>query len=144
MKYSFTGISNGYNIEHQRIVHSIIKDLKDGTEFNSGAAHGVDTECAIAVSQKFPDAVNRIIVPDAYHNEKVLKYATDLIHMPMGTDNDSSAFRARNKALVELCDCLIAFPKTEKELFRGSGTWMTIRMARKAEKEIRIYPLEEE
>jgi hypothetical protein len=46
----------------------------------------------------------------------------------------------RNKDIVEACDMLIATPKEMKEIIR-SGTWSTIRYARKMKKSIIIvYP----
>jgi hypothetical protein len=46
----------------------------------------------------------------------------------------------RNKDIVKVCDILIAAPFTESEIHR-SGTWATIRYARKKDKDhIIIYP----
>lgn len=46
----------------------------------------------------------------------------------------------RNKAIVDSTDMLIAFPSTQFEMIR-SGTWQTIRYARKLKKKILIiYP----
>jgi hypothetical protein len=47
----------------------------------------------------------------------------------------------RNQKIVTDCDVLIACPKAMQEEQRGSGTWMTIRYARKVEKRyVVIYP----
>ncbi|KKM09958.1 hypothetical protein LCGC14_1722330, partial [marine sediment metagenome] len=47
---------------------------------------------------------------------------------------------ARNKLMVARADFLIATPKTMKEVMRGSGTWATIRYARKADIPILLLP----
>ena len=47
------------------------------------------------------------------------------------------SFLARNKDIVDSCDILLAFPKTNKEVLR-SGTWATIRHGRKTNKEVII------
>ena len=50
-------------------------------------------------------------------------------------------FLDRNHAIVRAADILIATPATVKEEERGSGTWATVRFARKQHKPIYIiYP----
>ena len=48
-------------------------------------------------------------------------------------------FLKRNHCIVDSCDILLGFPKTDKEV-RRSGTWATIRYARKCDKEVVITP----
>ena len=48
-------------------------------------------------------------------------------------------FLKRNHAIVDACDILIACPETNQEQLR-SGTWATIRYARKKGKEVIIIP----
>jgi hypothetical protein len=51
-------------------------------------------------------------------------------------------YMKRNDVLVAHADVLLAFPKTPQEELR-SGTWATIRRARKAGVEVRLFPLSE-
>ena len=45
------------------------------------------------------------------------------------------ALLARDRKIAELCDVLIAAPETDRERMR-SGTWATVRYARKARKPV--------
>ncbi len=48
------------------------------------------------------------------------------------------SYQDRNQAMVNNCDMLLALPKSNQEVQR-SGTWMTIRMARKINLPIIIF-----
>jgi predicted Rossmann fold nucleotide-binding protein DprA/Smf involved in DNA uptake len=63
-------------------------------------------------------------------------YSDDCEYMAAGT-----TYMDRNARLVALGDMLLAFPATRAEELR-SGTWSTIRRARKAGKRIVIVPLD--
>ena len=43
----------------------------------------------------------------------------------------AQAYLKRNRAMVDAADAVVAFPKSDREERRGSGTWATIRYARK-------------
>lgn len=142
MNYSFTGIRE-LRDEYVPRIDKVLISLTDGDKFYTGAAEGIDIYVEERLERIFPKRERTVIIPDAYHSPLAGNFANKVIKMEPGVDSDSEAFRMRNIVLVGFCDVLIAFPKTDKELFRGSGTWMTIRIARKAGKEVRIYPLEE-
>ena len=125
------------------------------TEFVSGAAYGVDTIAALAARDGYMDCTHRLVVPNGRHNEDLvakwekwadedaLRTDTDArIHliqrMPTGTDH-----LARNDEMIHLADILIAFPPTAKEE-RRSGTWATIRRARRKGIPIHFFPLGED
>jgi hypothetical protein len=126
-------------------VRVISQELNDATEFTSGAAPGVDTTFALTAWNLFPDAVHRLIVPAAPHNDALVDWAEEkgfeIVHAPRKAD-DASSFMARNDMLVsgEYADVLVAFPFTEEEILR-SGTWSTIRRARRLGKEVRLRAL---
>jgi len=86
---------------------------------------------------------------DAYAHKIALEAGkTIVIHPPtnpkyrawcMGIDVlwlPEKPYLVRDKDIVMACDILLAVPKGP-EVMRGSGTWATIRMARKAKKRIR-------
>lgn len=45
-----------------------------------------------------------------------------------------ASYRARNQAIVDACDILLAVPDRPASLAGRSGTWMTVRMAERAGK----------
>lgn len=47
-------------------------------------------------------------------------------------------YMVRNRAIVEACDVLIAVPVRAQEMSLRSGTWATVRMARRAGKPVHI------
>ena len=49
-------------------------------------------------------------------------------------------YLVRNRVIVDTCDFLIAAPREEYEpaVYRGSGTWATIRYARRSKRRFRI------
>lgn len=111
------------------------------TEFITGAAWGADTlACQAGLAYWGVQCKHRIVVPDAPHNEALVKSvaklkAVTVEYMPKGTD-----YMARNDRLVELCQLLLAFPSTASEVQR-SGTWATVRRARKRDIRVDIRPL---
>ena len=52
---------------------------------------------------------------------------------------EEKPFIKRNHTIVDVCDVLIACPDSSKEKVR-SGTWATIRYARKQNKEVFLVP----
>lgn len=122
------------------------------TEFVSGAAFGVDTIAALAARDGYLNCIHRLVVPNGRHNEDLVrqweKYVsedplrTDIdsrVHvvqrMPEGTDH-----LARNDEMIHRADILIAFPRTPEEEKR-SGTWATIRRARRKGIPIHLFSL---
>ena len=53
---------------------------------------------------------------------------------------EGKPYLKRNHNIVDSCAILLAFPETAQEITR-SGTWATIRYARKKEKTLEITPL---
>jgi hypothetical protein len=56
-----------------------------------------------------------------------------------GISHQEKPFIKRNHDIVDSCDVLIACPDTSKEKVR-SGTWATIRYARKQNKDVFLVP----
>lgn len=97
-----------------------------------GDCVGADAECHLmCMSLKIP----MVIYPpdvDAYR-----AFCGMLIGSTAGTSGslykimDPAPYKKRNQAIVNASDYLIACPKENKEVVR-SGTWQTVRCARKA------------
>ena len=129
-KIGFTGTREGLTDEqHQVLLNLII--ASDPTEVHHGDCVGADAYChTIAVNQKIP----------------VILHPPDLPGLRMFCTQSASEIREekpyldRNHDIVDETDILIACPKGGQETIR-SGTWATVRYARKQGKQvIIIYP----
>jgi len=125
------------------IVRKTLEGLQGVTEFRTGAAFGVDTVACEVGLNSFKKAWHRLYVPDQPHNADVVEMfdlwrdarRADIIRMPKG-----SSYRDRNIAMVEGAEMVCAFPSTGEEIVR-SGTWMTVRLARRAGVPLLVVPL---
>lgn len=107
----------------------------------SGAAVGVDTVAALAAYAQHPLATVRFCVPKAcWYNDRLVSVLRGRPNIEI--EEVSGGYMTRNDRLVELADTLVAFPRTRQEVLR-SGTWATIRRARKAGVPVYLFPLEE-
>lgn len=145
MRYSFTGPTEATGIERHKAVYRVLArlDVDNDTEFTTGGAFGIDTIAFFEAMGNYPTAKHRVCVPDgepyntivsaSAHDAAERGQNVEVIYVPGG-------YMKRNDALVAHCDVLLAFPPTAQEQLR-SGTWATIRRARKAGKEVLMYPL---
>lgn len=157
MDFAVTGTSRLLTPEEQRYVQRIVKRtlLKSRGDVNkrratkhtlaSGMAFGVDTQALLAVWGLLPFEQIRCIVPGTcIHNRPLVEKAAGLgaeIIIVQNRHTVSETYMARNDRVVAPpTRALLAFPNTPDEEAR-SGTWATIRRARKAGIRIRIYPL---
>lgn len=106
-------------------------------EYVTGACVGFDAVAGMAMAIRYPLALHRVLVPvdedqvRRWWDDPPFKGASNIIvhKMPHGTD-----FKDRNQAIVDLSTELTycaAFPEEHGKSLR-SGTWQTIRMARRA------------
>lgn len=104
--------------------------LPRGTRVVSGGCIGVDTEAGkicmkngIYFITVFPADHRKVATINRYRSQET-------IQMPEGT-----TYRDRNIRVVDMADWVIAVPEGPTNgVDRGSGTWMTVRIARRAEK----------
>lgn len=145
--------ARGFRQGEEDLARSIVKvrlgALAGVTELRTGAQYGVDTMAAEIGLLIYPKARHVVIVPAAPHNtfavELVRENATgarrtEIVHLEKARD-DAAAYRARNRALVEGAELVVAFPSTCDEQVR-SGTWMTVRYARAKGVPIMVSPLD--
>jgi hypothetical protein len=86
---------------------------------------------------KWPRARHHLVVPEGYHWNRGLldEFPGEItVHWIQG------GYMKRNDALIADASTLLAFPATATEQVR-SGTWATVRRARKRGLDVRIYPL---
>jgi hypothetical protein len=109
---------------------SFVKLLKEygPTEFHHGCCVGVDS-----ITSRIVDAIDSGII--IVGHPPIVKTAVGQYKKHFDwVDKD---YLARNKDIVDMSDILLALPRTEFEEKR-SGTWATIRYARKKKKVIYI------
>lgn len=127
-------------------VRDLIAGMEAGT-YVTGACTGVDEAVARAVAGLWPDARNVILVPA---NRSCIspgfltamgRVGAEIVPMAPGTD-----YRDRNQAIVDLSDRLVGIPpfREDHPACRRSGTWQTIRMARRACLRVDVHILTEE
>lgn len=115
-------------------VREVVRRLTHPTALITGGARGVDTVAALACRDFHSTVEQRVIYPDGRWNEELRERIPGANFYPGGP------YLQRNDALVEHADLLIAFPRTADEVLR-SGTWSTVRRARKRGVEVRLCPL---
>lgn len=110
-------------------VRNLLEDLHpDSVVFGDG--DGADAEFFEMVREVLPDA---IIVARPGHNAR--GNSPTRAHMPADKVMDSEPYLVRDKKIVKDADVMIATPHSYVEIVR-SGTWATVRYARKAGKPI--------
>jgi hypothetical protein len=123
MKIGFTGTQIGMS-QHQK-EQFVLKLLElDPIEFHHGDCIGADAEAHDIVREFLPNVIIHIHPPII--SSKRAHKSGDIIHNEAG-------YLERNHYIVDDTDCLIGTPKTDTEELR-SGTWATIRYARKMNK----------
>ena len=130
MKIGFSGTRKGMSEEQIIAFIDTIRDIDTKntiTEFHHGDCIGSDEQA------------HNIVAKD-------LNYCNIYVHSPI--DNKKRAYCSgfvcfepegylkRNKIIVDVCDLLIAAPLTDE--IKRSGTWSTIRYARKKKKSVII------
>lgn len=146
MNYSFTG-TRSLKPQHTRLILPVLEELTDGTDFYTGCARGVDTFVARALTLLYPQARHHLIVPAGPHNEELVdgwlpNDGNRFIHVMPPAASVPEAMRQRNAILVAKADRVVGFPLYEEARMPRSGTWQTIRMARKTHKMYRQMLLE--
>lgn len=132
MKVGFTGTREGLTTEqHSSLCRWFRESTTRPTFLLHGVCFGADVEaveafsvcCPGAMIVAYPPVNKSMMSPTALHDSDERKPAAPYLE--------------RNHAIVDDCDVLLACPKGENEEQR-SGTWATIRYARKQGKRIVI------
>ena len=120
----------------------VIKDVFYGMEADAqlitGACVGVDAFAAWLAHDLRRQVHTVVPVDGSRVDPRWQEHCTTFETMPEGTD-----YRERNRRMVYLADCLIAFPLYAEldERSRRSGTWMTVRLARTKGIPVDVYQL---
>ena len=140
MFIAFTGSRNRLSDAQQFLIDLVITGLPAHVVYVTGACVGVDAYVA-----RLAHIVGRrvhTVVPMVYTAQFLDTHWMD----HCDTSEEASTYRSRNTRMVELSDRLIAFPAYPENDSRSrrSGTWQTIRMARKAGKAVQVYVLDKQ
>lgn len=142
MKIGFTGTQKGMTQEQVFTFYNFLQEHKDINEFHHGQCIGTDVDS------------HKIIRGQHHLTRKLNNFLSQIkivIHLSIDTKKvervelpfkikEPKPYLERNKDIVNETDLLIACPKSDKEELR-SGTWSTIRYAKKMNKKvIIIYP----
>jgi len=128
MIVGFTGTRNGINPDQKiKIIEYLTQN--DVTEVHHGDCVGADSDFH-NICHQLNQSIKIVIHPPIDPKLRAYKHGS-MIHQ-------SKSYIIRNKDIVNVCDVLIACPKTHIEELR-SGTWATIRYAKKINKPVIIY-----
>lgn len=130
MKLGFTGTRDGTTIEqHQALSHWI--RAATVPEFHHGCCIGCDSEAFDIVNTYAKDA--RVVAHMPTIRSLVCATAEDF----SDETREPLPYLVRNRAIVDACDVLLACPKGPEE--QRSGTWSTVRYARKQGKRVVVF-----
>lgn len=128
MKLGFTGTQVGMS-ERQKAQLVAVLVRYNISEFHHGDCIGADAEAdAIARAHGIPITIHPPIIPSkrAYCGKP-----GDGLWLP-------KQYLERNHDIVDATDFLVAAPRTDEEELR-SGTWATVRYARKRGKKVEVF-----
>lgn len=129
MIYGFTGTRQGMSVgQFARFIAFVQHEQRRFAEFHHGDCKGADEDAHRAVRKYAPDC--RIFIHPPEDPKHRAFCAGDIVLKEV-------AFLSRNHLIVDACQLLIATPQSLDERQR-SGTWATIRYARKIGREVHI------
>lgn len=131
MRIGFTGTADGMTKEQERSLSVLFDRYLPVEEFHHGDCVGADAQAHNLFVFKFGDKIPPIIHPPEDDKKRAYcRTKPDNIREP-------KPYLDRNHDIVDETDYLIATPKTTQEIIR-SGTWATVRYARRMGKRIFI------
>lgn len=126
-KIGFTGTREGMKARQlAEFSETLHKLANKGDEFHHGDCLGADEDASL-IAEQFGLIIH--VHPPISDSKRAFTNG-HVFYEPR-------PYLVRNFEIVETCDLLIATPKTNKEVLR-SGTWATIRYARKRHKQVVI------
>lgn len=127
MIIGFTGSQEDLSLIQFDLLVAVLAEFEEITEAHHGDCIGGDLAFHLIIEELRPD-VEINVRPPTDKKKRAFCHG-DVMHTPRD-------FLDRNHDIVDSCDILIACPKM-KEILR-SGTWATVRYARKTDKPIAI------
>jgi hypothetical protein len=130
MKIGFTGSREGLTDRQKTALREILSRSKesDSDEFHHGDCIGADEEAYLIAEE-----LDYRIICHPPTNPRLRAFCASYEERP------PKQYLKRNEDIVEEADIVVACPRQKVEVLR-SGTWATIRRARKAGKLEIIFP----
>ena len=131
MNLGFTGTQEGMSKDQKTAFIQLIYKLENIKRYHHGNCIGSDCESVAIINSKLPDV-------------KIYAHPSNIKNKQCSFDRGffypAKPPLIRNHDIVDAIEKLIATPKEQSEIVR-SGTWATIRYARKKKREVYIiYP----
>lgn len=127
MKVGFTGTQDAITVAQFDLLAALIVEFEEMEEAHHGDCIGAD--------KVFSELVDAIKFGVEVHSHPPIK-EDKRAFCRADVEYEPKDFIERNHDIVDACDILIACPKAEEVL--RSGTWATVRYARKCGKPIAI------
>jgi hypothetical protein len=134
MIVGFTGTRDGMTDEQRRAFIAWMKDHSP-VEMHNGCCVGADEDAA-DVAMSAPDlgfTRPRLVAHPPTNRSRVC----ESVLMFADETRPDADYLARNQAIVDACDVLLACPKGSEK--RRSGTWATVRYARRVSKPVILF-----
>jgi len=133
-KVGFTGTQKGMTDSQKLIFDAVIIELDSigFAEFHHGDCVGADKDAhdSVLALAKYLDSPVKTVLHPPKKKAKRAFCSADESRKPL-------SYLARNQEIVNSVDIIVATPAEKKEIVR-SGTWATIRRARKQDKPVLI------
>ena len=121
MIYGFTGTRNGMTEHQKQTLELILRDCTKPASFHHGGCRGADRQA---------HCVAFLLTSVVVYPGDADRYRKWEQHLDTCELRPWKPYLERNHDIVDACEILIAAPKSLTEELR-SGTWATIRYARK-------------
>jgi len=143
LRFGFTASRRLEGTHERKLTRHLSKEfpgklaLQPELEFHTGGSWGGDYVIAEWLINRFPDAKHVLHLPDEPFNP-------DVSLLPFTEIRQYATYRARNGGIVAASEKLYGYPLYDEERMPRSGTWMTIRIARRQRKPMCVTVLEPE
>jgi len=147
-----TGFSGSRHLtaEQKTIVDEVLSTL-NGSEWTTGACIGVDAYIGRKLWYDRPESLHRVVIPadrsrvEYWWTHRAIRDAGPQSGVLLEEMMPGMSYADRNQRIVQHSDVLVAFPaypETDPRSKR-SGTWQTVRMARRAGLDVLVTVLDE-